>query len=142
MTPEQLCHKRGSYHIVRTTRWGSMLQNADRNRDFFSLACCASQCSQVREEQIKTFFGVTDITSEHLCHKCGNYQILRKGPTVLCKPGTLNRPAIFGRRRSKVGSCLTNLKGPNMTVEQHKILWNAICRVQKIIQRLNHFRHG
>lgn len=33
-----------------------LLQNADRKEDFFRLAFCTSQCTQVRGEQIKTFF--------------------------------------------------------------------------------------
>ena len=51
-----------------------MLQNADRKEDFFRLAFCTSQCTQVRGEQIKTFFA--SLTS--LLSTCATMQQLSK----------------------------------------------------------------
>jgi len=53
MTPEQWCHKRGSYHIVSTVGGEVCCRMQIGREDFYSLAFCTSQCTQVRGEHFR-----------------------------------------------------------------------------------------
>jgi len=53
MTPEQLYHKRGSYHIVSTVGGEVCCRMQIGREDFYSLAFCTIQCTQVRGEHFR-----------------------------------------------------------------------------------------